>query len=320
MLIILTGPDSYRSHVRLEQLRAAFRRKHDPAGLNTITLAGGEATASEIHTAVTASGFFAAKRFVAIDRYPDTAPVCPWPDLMRNLKPVMDTSEVIVVIRREETTTAKRRGKPAEQPADPPGARVEKFPLLEGVELHRWLAREVKNLSATIELSATQLLLEYLGNNTWQLSRELEKLADYSAGRPISATDVKELVAAIEESNIFALTDALGQRQTGRALALLRRELRLGKPVPELLGALANHVWNLYLARQAMDNHRRPAELTEKFGLNPYVVKKSWAQADKFTGDQLRRWHQQIIDIWASQRTGIKPDVEAQLDLLILRD
>jgi DNA polymerase III delta subunit len=318
MIIILTGPDSYRSHVRLEELRAAFRRKHDSAGLNTVTLSGVTAEVGDIHAAVSASGFFASKRFVAIDPYPAKSPACPWPEMQRILKPFIESPDVIVVIRREDDSSS-RRGRSVPAGISMPGAKAEPFPLLEGVDLKRWLGRELKSRQATIEPAATLLLLEALGNDTWQISRELDKLAAFAAGRPITTADVGQLVPSTEESNVFALTDALGQRQTGRAITLLRRELRLGKTTPELLGALTSHVWNLYLAKAVSLNKKPPSFLTEHYGVNPYVAKKAWSQAAHFDLDQLRRWHHQLIEIWVTQRTGIKPDIEAQLVSLFLR-
>jgi hypothetical protein len=69
MIIHLTGSDTYRSAQRLAELRRAFIEKHDPKGLGTITLDGSTGTVEELRTALTATGFFSTKRFVAVDYF-----------------------------------------------------------------------------------------------------------------------------------------------------------------------------------------------------------------------------------------------------------
>src|SRR5438552_3695231 len=63
MVILLSGPDTFRSQRRFVQLRDAFRSKHDPSGMSMVVLDAAEADGPAVRSAVTTQGFFSSKRF-----------------------------------------------------------------------------------------------------------------------------------------------------------------------------------------------------------------------------------------------------------------
>ena len=62
------------------------------------------------------------------------------------------------------------------------------------------------------EPEACRALLELVGDDVYDLSSEIDKLATWAAGDPVTAADVERLVAARAETTNFALTDAWGAR------------------------------------------------------------------------------------------------------------
>lgn len=328
MIIHLTGGDTYRSAKRLAELRAAFIAKHDRQGLNTVSLDGSTVDPAAVRAAITSTGFFSKRRFVSIDRYAPDGATSP-AQLLELLSPfAAKDHELIIVVRdllseaparaakrlakgRKPKTTAGRKS------LQLPDAKREVFSEMDESEAMQWLQQLTRQVNGTIDPDAARRLIVLTNNDSWRMATELDKLLTYAAGRAVSVADVEAMVVSEYTSDIFALTDALGHRQTNNALALLHRELAAGTNSFALLATLANHVRNLWLIKRAQQ--RGQPAIATALGLHPYVVQKASAQTLFFEEQQLQRLHHRLLDIDHDLKTS-RLDAETLLDLLLIRD
>jgi DNA polymerase III subunit delta len=81
----------------------------------------------------------------------------------------------------------------------------------------RWILDRVKHKGGTIADDAANELAAHIGSDLRLLDNEIEKLITFRANELIRTEDVRALVASVHESNIFALVDAIGNRQTKTA-------------------------------------------------------------------------------------------------------
>ncbi len=329
MIIHLTGADTYRSSRRLAELRAAFIAKHDPQAYNTVTLDGTTTTTTEIQQALSATGFFAAKRFVVLDRY-DPA-VVSVTDLNKILQPVTKTtSDVIVVIRDMLGAAAKSaaRRRPAGKKTTPKKTipstvefsdeKREEFPQLSAAQAVTWAIKEAQRLGGKIAAPAAERLVALCGDDPWHRATELEKLVLHAGGAPVTVADVEAFVHSDYSSDIFALTDALGQRQTARALELLHRELASGMSEFALVSTLASHIRNLWLVKQAHERGVAPSAIAAETVLHPFVVQKALAQAKLFSVATLSALHHNLLHIDHDLKTS-PLDAETLLDMFLIQ-
>jgi len=324
MVIHLTGPDTFRSHQRLNQLREAFRTKHDPRGMGMAGFDAESTTPEEFRSALMTSGFFSQKKFIVLDHFrSSTAGIKP-DELTALLKPVTKEKAVIVVIREipDKATTRgsadKTRGRrPKSVALKITGAKLEEFPLLTGVALEKWVNQEIQKLNGHFAKEGLTALIAAAGDDPWRLAMELEKLALYASGQPITATMVNEQVPSPFRSNIFALTDAVGLRQRDRALRALHQELSAGTHPLALIATVATHLRNLIRVKTASEHHQTPATIAKQLGLHPYVVQKAQSQARYFTVEQLADLHHRLIDLNVDIKISpVSP--ESLLDLFIV--
>lgn len=323
MIIHLTGVDTYRSRARLHQLRDVFVAKHDVNGLNTVVLDGLTATKDELRAALTSGGLFAAKTFVALNGYESSGAVCSPADVSEALALVTDTKDVIAVVREVTKPVSEKktfRGKKIAQleaPLKVPGAKLEVFSLQSVTESKIWAGREAKRLGGEISPAVAELLVAATDNDPWRLAMELEKLLTHAGNQPISEEDVRQLVISPVSSDIFALTDAIGGRQRRQALKLLQRELAAGVHPLGLITMIARHFRTLSLVRQAVADGLPRAQMATKFGFHPFVVGKALEQSKKFTAEDLRRWHHQLLKTdFYLKSTPL--DAESMLDLIVI--
>jgi DNA polymerase-3 subunit delta len=93
---------------------------------------------------------------------------------------------------------------------------------LTGTQLPKWIAaRAEKMFGTSISPEAVELLQGAVGTDLSQLALELEKLASYSAGRPIDEDAVAAVVGIRRDETPGRLLDAVAMRDTARALALI---------------------------------------------------------------------------------------------------
>ena len=118
-------------------------------------------------------------------------------------------------------------------------------------------------------------------------SMELEKLAIYRGSAPVTADDVKALVAEAVPGSVWAFSDALGERSVTKALALLERLLD-STPEPVLLAVLHRRVRELLELGDRLAGGERLAAAARATGIaSEYVAEKLARQTKAWTTEEL---------------------------------
>ncbi|MBN1558315.1 MAG: hypothetical protein JW951_09235, partial [Lentisphaerae bacterium] len=163
-----------------------------------------------------------------------------------------------------------------------------------------------------------RVFLEKVGTDTRHIMVEAEKLAVYvGTGGRAGRDDVDAVVSPGREAIGWDLWDAIGERDTGRAVRVLRRLLFQGESVIGLLMGVAGRLRDLILYREALDQGwlrmqgdgkqaawaALPPEVEAAFGdmgkdprdAHPYYSGKLAAQARRFTLEELKRGLNAVI-------------------------
>ena len=182
-------------------------------------------------------------------------------------------------------------------------------------EASAFVERALEELKKEISRDAVAEMVAYVGPNVRQMHSEVSKLALYVGDRTrIAVEDVRAIVTRGKQARAFALGDAVGDRQLGRALRCLDEELwevRRDSSRSEigLLYGLISKVRVMLFAREMLAKkwiraepdfsrfkaqlERVPAEALpedKKFNplaVNPYVLFRAVAQAKNYTQEEL---------------------------------
>jgi len=161
------------------------------------------------------------------------------------------------------------------------------YRLREG-ELHQWLTREARNLGKTLSVAAAQRLVEIAGDNLFDLTQELEKLALFAGEeKTLTPALVTQSASHSRGYNIFALVDALGEAGPQKRLAALGHLLDLGEEPPRILGMLARQI---RLLLRLKESPQASPEVARRLNLPQGVVKKLAQQAARFSPAALRSY------------------------------
>lgn len=125
------------------------------------------------------------------------------------------------------------------------------FDLLSADRVPRWIAHQASTeLKVLISAAAIELLQEAVGNDLHQLVAELEKLASYTSGEEITEEAVSAIVGIRRGETMADLLDAIGRRDSGKALELLDHVLAQPKTTAvSIVMALATQMMALAWGR-----------------------------------------------------------------------
>lgn len=312
MTIFLYGQDTYRSQQKLNEIVNHYKKIHK-SGLNLKYFDLAEKNFQDFKDEFQSSPMFKEKKLIIFKNV--TLNKDFKDKFLENIKKFADSEDIILfyesgeVLNNELFDLLKNYG------------RSQEFKLLEGEKLKNWIKKEFENFGKKITEPALEKLIEFVGNNLWQMANEIKKLVSYSGGVNISSKtrhkkgkeieleDIKLLVRPKIETDIFKTIDSLVLKNKKQALELIHKHLEKGDSPLYLLSMINFQFRNLLIVKSDGSGFG-------KLKLHPYVVKKTREQARKFSFEELKKIYQKIFEVDLAIKTGkIKP--ETALDLLI---
>ena len=339
-IIILHGNDTFAIQKAIASMRD---RLGDPSlsDLNLTRLDGRQATEDDIRSAVMAMPFLAERRLVilteALARYASPSltegdgaesgrknPLAESKRTLRDkflklLETVPSSTALVLVV---EDSRVRRRGDWQWEVltaghwlrrwADNSGKRVYiqdcSLPLPD--EMPAWISNQAEAFQGKFTSQAAATLAEYIGVDTQLAAQEILKLLTFVAyQRPVEEEDVALLTTHENQSNIFSLVDAMGERNPHQALQALHLLLEENDPA-DLFGMVVRQFRLLLQAREVLDEgggaEKVAREVKEKNGalLNPYVAQKLSRQAQAFAMPDLQSIYAHLLEIDVGIKTS----------------
>jgi len=204
------------------------------------------------------------------------------------------------------------------QATDSSEAYVREFKQPGSGALQDWIRRQARRKGADITGDAVRMLISFVGQNMRLLDQELEKLValvNYSG--TITGDDVKTLVHATHDPNIFSLVDALGLRDRQRAMLELQELLATGASDLYLLAMMTRQIRLILSVKDlveekglAPDATRRELRISHRF-----ILEKLLRQARWFSIEELEMIQRRMLGIDQAIKTG---NIEGSLALELL--
>ncbi|HTT64989.1 MAG TPA: DNA polymerase III subunit delta [Bryobacteraceae bacterium] len=209
--------------------------------------------------------------------------------------------------------------------------RVRKFYAAVGdpVEFRRASADEARREAAALARRAglsldptmVDLLVEALAADLTRIAVEVEKLALYTQGRPVTDEDIELLVPDARATTIFALVAALGRRDRSRSLEILDTLFRDGEYLPLALSFLSAQFRTALVAKET--GLRSPQQIQGHFARMGVPMWGSRAEqvfqtVAKFSKAQLEQAMELTFEADRDLRSA-RPDDRIVMEQFILR-
>src|SRR5579862_3085033 len=186
-------------------------------------------------------------------------------------------------------------------------------------QLPEWVGEQFARLGATADRDACRALVEAVGDDVGDLSSEIQKLATWANGEPVTQAIVEQLAVGRAETPIFAVTDAWGSRDVGATLrateSLLERSHRpRSGELIRVIASLVSHVGRVRKVSKLADEGVRSSEIASRLKIHPFVAEKSAKQAGNFSADELAQATVRLAALDAGAKGGSRLPPELQLE------
>lgn len=236
-----------------------------------------------------------------------------------------DAPDSTVIIMRDTLTPTKEKGKlgwKLNLPRNNPLTKYlkgEQIPCLapQGLALVRWVEDEAKRQGVKIDKAAVDALVADLSpeDDRTLLAQDIAKLATYAGeGGRIDAATVRLMTPASVQEDVFKMVNAMAERDSRAALAMLEQMMANGHHPFELLGTITWQFRNLLQVKELDKRRMRPAEIAQRVGMSPFVAQKSAEQSRAFSIEQLKDIHHRLLAFdAAAKRSLVTPELGLEL-------
>jgi DNA polymerase-3 subunit delta len=137
------------------------------------------------------------------------------------------------------------------------------------------------------------------------ICNEVEKIISYSIGRDvILPVDIDAVVTTQITGKIFQMIDAIGSKQSNKALALYYDLLSVREKPMSILFLIIRHFNILLQSKDLQALGYNSGSISEKVGIPPFAVNKYLGQAKNFNGKRLKEALEFGADIEEQIKTG----------------
>jgi DNA polymerase-3 subunit delta len=328
MVLFLYGEDAYRSREKLKQIEEKFK-KTDKSRVNLVKIDGERNQWKNIEKELLSPPFLHDKKLIIVENFLKKKGQ-KIEEALSFLKEGKIPDGTVVVFREDGVPDArlaifKFLNKPKQ---------AEKFDLLSPAKLNQWIFKEVETNGVEISQPAAELLSELVGPDLWQMSGEIGKLAAYCQGRGkkekgkkglIEIEDVNLFVRGNFDENIFALTDALGQKNKKIFFKILNEQIEAGLSEQYIFSMLVRQFRILLQIKEviaedypflSLGDPVVRQKIAAELGLHPYVVQKALYQSKNYAVSDLKKIYGKMLEIdMKMKRTNLDPRI--LLDLLV---
>ena len=166
-----------------------------------------------------------------------------------------------------------------------------------------WIAGHLKREGRQITERSARHLVEQVGTDMENLSREMEKLIAYTMGRTeITGQDIDDICTVQITNQIFDMVEAVARKEQKKALEYYYDLLALKEPPMRILYLLSRQFRLLLEVKELMKTGADKAKIASVAKLHPFVAGKYMQQCRNFTTRELREAMEEAAELEERER------------------
>ena len=197
---------------------------------------------------------------------------------------------------------------------------IHEFEAPKARDMPRLLVADAKRLGYVLEPAAARVLVERMGASSVRLRNELERLALWAGeGGRVGVDDLEAMVSDTSEAAVWALSDALLERDAPRATLLAERLIAQGENVTGLIYGLASRLRKACLAAAQIEEGVPPKQVESSLGMHPYAARQLVARLGRTSVGELQEAMIALAELEVWCRGGADYGDELALTLALRR-
>lgn len=193
-------------------------------------------------------------------------------------------------------------------------------------ELYSWIKKEFKGKKKKIDIGSIEYLVSQIGyfdknleKNMYDVKNEIVKISDYCYGKEeVLTSDIDQVITKSISNNIFALVDAIGQKNTAVCIQELNNIVANQEPIPKIMYMIIRQFRLLAEVKIFMAKGYNYADIAKEMKVQSFIVKKLTYQCAKFAKKELNDALIKCLETDKSIKTSMKSDRTA-VEMLIIQ-
>ncbi len=303
MFFLLFGEDTYKSRQKLSAMRERFSSFRDSTGLNASLISAKGADMDEVASTFFASPFLAERKLLILDGF------------LRSPADAQERLREMLGRKPESTNVIFYEDAGAEALAKSPLFAImkeqkftEECAKMGGAQLERSVVDECAVRGVTISASVARTLVGIVGEDSWQIHEEIEKICAYAKAQGADAvTDkmLETLVPGTREESLFALIDACTEGRCGDAAAMLERLLDSGTSELQIVSMLEKQYRTMIAVADLVARGERDKNvIAKRVGIHPFPAGKAMISVRRHSPAALRARYDELLEIERKVKTG----------------
>ena len=316
MIIFLHGSDGYRLKKRSREIIDSYQKKHK-SGLNFFKFDCADMGAGEfikIEEAIKNSSFFNEIKLVVLNSpFSQKIIADKIGDFIKKYDLLKTKDVVVLAVENSDDKPSLTGNKGLLELLKKPGNLVENINYMGGVKLTNWIKNEFVSRDCAIEPMALRKIIDYIGNDSYSLIINTDKLANYLSGGASSQAGgnkilkpeiIDLLITPKTDLNIFDLVDAIASKNKVKAFDILYKELKTGRDANYILTMIIFQFRNLLMIKDLALRSTPPDLMAKKSGLHPFVVKKAMRELGKYEMSELKSFYGKLLNADIAYKNG----------------
>ncbi len=197
---------------------------------------------------------------------------------------------------------------------------IHEFEAPKAREMPRQLVADAGRLGFALEPAAARVLVDRMGANPVRLRNELERLALWAGeGGRVTAADLEAMVSDTSEAAVWALSDALLERDPAKAASIAERLVAQGENVTGLIYGLASRLRKACAAAAQIEQGVPAKQVESSLGMHPYAARQLVARLGGTSVEDLHGATMALADLEVWCRGGADYGDELALTLALRR-
>jgi DNA polymerase-3 subunit delta len=313
MILFLYGEETFQTTQQVKELKNKFLNKY-PTGENLVEFDCDEiCDVFDIISSLGEQSLFATKKMIIIKNFFAHTKAPEQKQIIKKLETVEDD---VIIFFEENTVRAnavlfKWLIKNAKN--------VKEYKELQGVQLEKWIATQVKKMGGKIEPEAIKELILFVGNNLWQLFQEINKLVCYVDEGIITPDDIHNIVHSKIDDDIFKAVEAMASKNKNKALELFKKQMLSGDNVGHIFAMYVYQVRVLVnVGSLVSDGVKSQQIITKTLKMHPFVVQKAMTMVNRLSYKRVVKMHNVLTKIDIDNKSG-KQDLDTALEMFIMK-
>jgi DNA polymerase-3 subunit delta len=187
---------------------------------------------------------------------------------------------------------------------------------LDDQQIYKIVHKAIKDRHCEIDNDALELFLSRMSQDLLSISQEVNKICLYSSH--ITKKDIDVLISKPIEENVFELTKAILNKETGKSIQIYK-DLKINNEEPiKLVVLIANSLRLLYQVKLLDRKGYNDAEIGKMLSIKPFRLRYIRQDGKEFELSEILDCINQLSELDIAMKTG-KVDRYKGLELFLVR-